>query len=157
MADTPSSIDQLLKLRSEIGKEREPKLFDLPVYGSALQAKYRVLSREERKDAQKQVFRMAQAGEDRVVERGYSITLTRACIGIYTDGVPVEKAWDLGDEPVIWGDDRLAGQLGMDKPSPRAREVIEFVFNDDDDALEAHHNEVTRWMEQSWETDDADF
>lgn len=161
MADNPSLSDSLLELRARIGKERKPKLFELPVYGKALQAKYRVLSRGERKETLKEVFRLAQAGEKRTAERGYCMTLSRACVGLYTEEngetVSLNEAWDLGDEPILWGDERLAERLGMEKPKPRAREIIEFVFNSDDDALEEHHNEVSRWMEQSWEADDSDF
>lgn len=157
MADTPSPVDDLLHMREKIGREREPKLFDLPVYGKALQAKYRVLSRTERKEAQGFVFKLVKAGEERPVEIGYCKTLALACVGIFTEGKPVNKAWGLGDEPVLWGDPRLAAQFKMGNASPNAREIIEYVFNGDDDALEEHHNEVSRWMEQSWETDDSDF
>lgn len=157
MADT-SNIDALLEMRAKIGREREPRLFDLPGFGNKLQAKYRVLSRQERKDAQKQVWKMAQAGEERFAERGFCLTLARACVGLYTEDEPLNDAWeDFGEEPVIWGNEQFARKLGMDTPNPRAREVIEYVFNRDDDALEEHHNEVSRWMEQSWESDDADF
>lgn len=161
MADTPSLVDALLQMRDKIGKEREPKLFELPVYGKALQAKYRALSREERKEAQKFVFKLVQAGEKRPAEFGYCKTLALGCVGLYTDedgeAVPVNVAWELGDDPIRWGDERLARQFKMQEASPNAREIIEWVFNGDDDALEEHHNEVSRWMEQSWEADDSDF
>ena len=163
MADTPtqSLADSLRSKRERLTEEIEPRTFELPGYGKELQVKYRPLKREERKEILSAVLRLAQAGEDRSAENGFCRTLARACVGFYTerDGetVLLNKAEDLGDDPIGWGDERLAKLFGMEVDGkPRAREVIEYVLGNDDH-LEEHHNEVSRWMERGAIEADADF
>lgn len=162
MADHASLRDQLVQTRNQLTKEREPKVFELPGYGKDLQVKYRVLTRQERREVMGQVVKLAQAGESRPAERGMCSTLAKACVGFYTerDGklVSLNEAEALGDDPIHWGDERLAELFGMDTTagSLRAREVIEYVLGTDD-ILEIHHGQVDRWLDQVLEADDEDF
>ena len=89
-------------------------------------------------------------------------TLARACLGFYTerDGetVLLNEAEDLGEDVILWGDERLATLFDMEVAGKlRARNVIEYVLGQDDDILEAHHNQVSSWMERSTEAINEDF
>jgi hypothetical protein len=162
MADHASLRDSLLATRNRLTEEREPKVFELPGYGKDLQVKYRVLTRQERKEALGGVVKLAQAGEERAAERGMCSTLAKACVGFYTeqDGktVSLNEAEGLGEDLIRWGDERLAELFGMDVSagSLRAREVIEYVLGTDD-ILELHHGQIDRWMDQVLKADDEDF
>jgi len=162
MADTPSLADSLRAKRERLTEELEPKLFEVPGYGSELQVKYRPLSRDERKKIESSVLRAARNGEDRAAERGMCRTLGTACLAFYTmrDGELklLNEAEGLGEDAIVWGDRRLAELFGMEiEGEVVTRQIVEYVLGNDDDVLEEHCAEVVRWMERGRIEADADF
>ena len=161
-AEKPASIaEDLIAARERMSEEREPKIFDLPGYGSKLQVKYRVPTREETKEAKGLVFKLASAGEENADIVGMCKTLAVACLGFYeeVDGesVLLNETRKVGDAPIRWGDDRLAELLGIEVDGKvRARKMIEEVLVTPE-RIEIHHNRVTNWADRALEADDADF
>lgn len=158
----PASIaEDLVAQRDRLSEEREPKIFDLPGYGSKLQVKYRVLTRQESKECKGVVFKLAAAGEENADIIGMCKTLAIACVAFYeeVDGesVLLNESRDLGEGPIRWGDERLAQLLDVEiEGRLKARSVIEGVLVKPE-LIEIHHNQVTNWSDRALEADDADF
>lgn len=158
----PQSIaEDLVAAREQLSKEREPKIFDLPGYGSKLQVKYRVPTREETKEAKGLIFKLASAGEDNADIVGMCKTLATACVAFYEEvddeSVLLNISRGLGDAPLRWGDERLAALLGIEfEGKIRARSMIEAILVKPE-LIEIHHNQVTNWSDRALEADDADF
>jgi hypothetical protein len=165
MADIPSLAESLRTARDQLSEEREPKLFEVPGYGSKLQAKYRVLKPSEETDLEKMRFKMVQAEDDNALESFRCATLARACVGLFTEVddkvVPLNEAEDLGDDPIHWGDERLAGVFGLDlEPPIKARTMIEQVVGagpEGEKRVRAHFLAVAQWLDQGQEASDEDF
>jgi hypothetical protein len=162
-APVPQSLaEDLIAKRESLSEKREPKIFDLPGYGSALQVKYRVLTRTESKEARGLVFKLAQVGEENADIIGMCKALSLACVAFYQEkdgeSVLLNEARGLGDDPIRWGDKRLVGLLALDVDLTklRAREVIEAILVKPE-LIEIHHNQVTNWSDRALEADDADF
>jgi hypothetical protein len=158
----PKSIaEDLVAKREQLSKEREPKIFDLPGYGSALQVKYRVPTRTEAKEAKGLVFKLASAGEENADIVGMCKLLSLACVAFFEEkdgeSVLLNESRGLGDAPIRWGDQRLADLLGIEVEGKlRARFLIEEVLATPE-RIEIHHNQVTNWADRALEADDADF
>lgn len=165
MADIPSLAESLRNAREQLSEEREPKLFEVPGYGSKLQAKYRVLRPSEETDLEKQRFRMMQAEDDSAVDVFRCATLARACVGLYTEvdgnAVPLNEAEGLGDDPIHWGDERLAKVFGLElDDSVKARTMIEEIVGagpEGEKRVRAHFLAVAQWLDQGQEASDEDF
>lgn len=158
----PSCIaDDLVAQRDELTKEIEPKTFDLPGYGPKLQVKYNVFERTATKESRGLTFRLAQAGEENADIIGMCKALALACVAFYqeVDGesVLLNEARGLGDEPIRWGDRRLADLLGIETDDKlKARAVIEGVLPKPE-LIEIHHSEVAGWSDRALARIDADF
>src|SRR5690348_6751021 len=88
----PQSIaEDLVATRDELKKTVEPKIFDLPGYGSKLQVKYKAFERTATKESRGLTFRLAQAGEENADIIGMCKALSLACIAFYeeVDGASV--------------------------------------------------------------------
>jgi hypothetical protein len=161
-APAPTSIaEDLVAKREELTKEREPKIFDLPGYGSALQVKYRVPTRAETKEAKGLVFKLASAGEENADIVGMCKLLSLTCVAFYEEhngeSVLLNESRGLDDAPIRWGDQRLADLLAIEIDGKlKARHVIEGVLATPE-RIEIHHNQVTNWADRALEADDADF
>lgn len=161
-AAAPTSIaEDLVAAREKLSEEREPKIFDLPGYGSKLQVKYRVPTRTETKEAKGLVFKLASAGEENADIVGMCKLLSICCVAFYEEkdgeSVLLNESRGLGDAPIRWGDERLATLLGIEVDGKlRARFVIEEVLATPE-RIEIHHNQVTNWADRALEADDADF
>lgn len=167
MGDTPtnpapSSIaEDLVAAREKLSEERAPKIFDLPGYGSKLQAKYRVPTRAETKEAKGLVFKLASAGEESADIIGMCKLLSLTCVAFYEEkdgeSVLLNVSRELGDAPIRWGDQRLADLLAIEVDGKiLARHVIEQVLATPE-RIEIHHNQVANWSDRALEADDADF
>lgn len=153
--------EDLVATRDELVKEVEPKIFDLPGYGPKLQVKYDAFGRTATKESRALTFRLAQAGEENADIIGMCKGLALACVAFYqeVDGksVLLNEARDLGDEPIRWGDQRLADLLGIETGKDlKARQVIEGVLPNPE-LIEIHHSEVTGWSDRALARIDADF
>ena len=177
MGDTPmpdaapaSIADDLIAKREALTQTREPKIFDLPGYGSALQAKYRAPERDEVKEAKGLVFKLASAGEENADIVGMCKLLSLTCVAFYEErdgkSVLLNESRGLGDAPIRWGDERLANLLKIEIDGKvRARRIIEEVLAPLDpetgkrslERIEIHHSVVTNWADRALEADDADF
>ena len=161
-APAPASIaEDLIATRDELTKEVEPKIFDLPGYGPKLQVKYNVFERTATKESRGLTFRLAQAGEENADIIGMCKALTLACVAFYeeVDGksVLLNESRGLGDDPVRWGDERLAALLGIEIDGKlKARTVIEGVLPKAE-LIEIHHSEVSGWSDRALARLDADF
>jgi hypothetical protein len=165
MADHASLRDSLRNVREQLSEEREPKLFDVPGYGSKLQAKYRVLKPSEEADLDKQRFKMLRAEDDDAPEWFKCATLARACVGLYSEVdskvVPLNEAEDLGEDMIHWGDERLAKFFGIELDGPvTARTMIEEIVGagpEGDKRVREHFLTVAGWLDQGQEAADEDF
>lgn len=161
-AAAPQSIaEDLVATREELVKDVEPKIFDLPGYGPKLQVKYNAFERNATKESRGLTFRLAQAGEENADIIGMCKGLALACVAFYqeVDGesVLLNEARGLGDEPIRWGDRRLANLLGIETDDNlRARQVIEGVLPKPE-LIEIHHSEVAGWSDRALARIDADF
>lgn len=166
----PQSIaEDLVAVREGLSEEREPKIFDLPGYGSKLQAKYRVPTREETKEAKGLVFKLASAGEENADIIGMCKLLSLTCVAFYEEidgeSVLLNQSRDRGDALIRWGDERLAALLAIDIDKIKARKMIEEVLAPVDpesgtrslERIEIHHNQVTNWADRALEAGDRDF
>jgi hypothetical protein len=169
MGDTPTIdsaptciAEDLVAKREKLTEEREPKIFDLPGYGSALQAKYRVPTRAETKEAKGLVFKLASAGEENADIVGMCKLLSLTCVAFYEEeedgeSVLLNESRSLGDSPIRWGDQRLADLLAIEVEGKlMARYVIEQILGTPE-RIEIHHNQVTNWADRALEADDRDF
>ena len=158
----PSCIaEDLVATRDELVKEVEPKIFDLPGYGPKLQVKYNVFGRTATKESRGLTFRLAQAGEENADIIGMCKSLSLACVAFYEEkdgeSILLNVARGLGEEPIRWGDRRLADLLGIEADDKlRARQIIEGVLPKPE-LIEIHHSEVTSWSDRALARIDADF
>jgi hypothetical protein len=158
----PASIaEDLVAARDALTEEVEPKTFDLPGYGPKLQVKYNVFERTDTKESRGLTFRLAQAGEENADIIGMCKALTLACVAFYeeVDGesVLLNETRSLGDDPIRWGDERLANLLGIETgPKLKARDVMEGVLPKPE-LIEIHHSEVSGWSDRALARLDADF
>lgn len=165
MADHASLRDSLRNVREQLSEEREPKLFEVPGYGSKLQAKYRVLTPDEEAELDKTRFKMLRAEDDDAPEWFKCATLARACIGIYSEAdgkvVPLNEAEGLGEDMIRWGDERLTQVFGLELDGPAtARTMIEEIVGagpEGDKRVRAHFLAVAGWLDQGQEAADEVF
>lgn len=137
------------------------KDLDVPGYGGALVARYRVIGQDRYEASRRDVAKVPVADRGEIL--GATIQLVEACDSLWCraeEGHLVSLVDGSPDgPPVRYGDDELAAALGFD-PSDTARGNIRKVFTVDGDlnvtALLAHSIELSEWMQNvSQEADTA--
>lgn len=159
--DAPNSLlGELRAKRESLSREREPQAFEIPGYGDALVAKYRVLGFEEQRVIAERMAKMLRTRDDDAPLKAAADRLIEACVGFYTreDGklVPLEDRIPGADGPVRY-DLTLARAVGLELgEGAKARDVV-FGVLVKPEVLVEHAYDVESWMGVARTEDDEDF
>lgn len=145
----PRRVDaasRLAQIRAERDALAGAEYLDLPIptWNGDLVARYQVIERRQAERLQQQ-FAKAKGGGDSDLD-----FIIRACVSIWmpdADGTLVRVETDDG-RPVRY-DGQLAQLLGLDDPQMTARQIVGYLFRENQIAISAHANRVATWMQDT--------